>query len=111
MELIEIVKDSVLIVEPRGRIDATGSKPFGDRLAEVIRSGSHHVLIDLQHILYISSAGFRALLIARKLVDEVQGKLVLCGLSSEVRRLFDIGTFTDLFTICASRDEALAIAR
>src|ERR1700716_1018905 len=105
MELIESVKDGVLIVEPRGRIDASGSKPFGDRLSEVIRSGSHHVLIDLQHILYITSAGFRSLLIARKLVDELQGKLVLCGMSSEVRRLFDIGTFTDLFTICASRDE------
>jgi anti-sigma B factor antagonist len=111
MELIEIRKDGVLIVEPRGRIDSIGSKPFGDRLVEVIRSGSHNVLIDFQYILYISSAGFRSLLIARKLADELQGKLVLCSLSSEVRRLFDIGTFTDLFTICASRDEGLAVAK
>ncbi len=111
MELIETQKEGVVIVEPRGRIDAVGSKPFGDRLAALIRSGSQHVLIDFQHILYISSAGFRSLLIARKLTDEANGKLVLCGLSSELSRLFEIGAFTDLFTICASRDEGVAQAK
>jgi anti-sigma B factor antagonist len=111
MELIENQKEGVIIVEPRGRIDSVGSKTFGDRLAELIRSGSHHMLIDFQQILYISSAGFRCLLIARKLVDEVNGKLVLCGMSSEVKRLFDIGAFTDLFTICASRDEGVLKAK
>ena len=39
MELIENQKDGVFIVEPRGRIDSIGSKTFGDRLAELIRSG------------------------------------------------------------------------
>lgn len=110
MEIIEIQKDGVVIVEPRGRIDANGAKPFGDRVTELMRSGSHRMLIDLQHILYISSAGFRSLLIARKLADEVRGRVVLCGMSAELRRLFDIGAFTDLFTICASRDEGLSKA-
>jgi anti-sigma B factor antagonist len=111
MELIENQKEGVIIVEPRGRIDSVGSKTFGDRLTELIRSGSHHMLIDFQQILYISSAGFRCLLIARKLVDEVNGKLVLCGMSTEVKRLFEIGAFTDLFTICASRDEGVLKAK
>jgi anti-anti-sigma factor len=111
MQLIESNSEGVMIVEPRGRIDSVGSKPFGDRLAELIRAGSRHMLIDLQQILYISSAGFRSLLIARKLVDEVEGKLVLCGMSSELRRLFEIGAFTDLFTICASRDDGVTKAR
>jgi anti-anti-sigma factor len=111
MELIESRKDGVVIVEPRGRIDALGSKRFGDRLAELIRAGSHHVLVDLRNILYISSGGFRSLLVARKLVDEFNGKLVLCGVSSELNRLFAIGAFTELFTICASREEGVAKAK
>jgi anti-sigma B factor antagonist len=110
MEIIEIQRGAVLIMEPRGRIDTNGAKPFGDRVVELIRSGSHNMLIDMQHILYISSAGFRALLIARKLADEVQGRLVLCGMSAEIRRLFDIAGFTGLFTVCAGRDEGLAKA-
>ena len=111
MELTESEKDGVIIVQPRGRIDTNNAKPFGDRMVEMIRSGSHHVLIDFQHILYISSAGFRSLLIARKLVDELQGKLVLCGMSTELKRLFEIGAFTDLFVICMTRDEGISKAQ
>jgi anti-anti-sigma factor len=110
MEIIDTQRGPVVIVEPRGRMDTTGAKPFGDRLAELIGSGSHHLLIDMQHILYVSSAGFRALLVAHKMVDDTHGKLVLCGVSSELRRLFEIGRFLDLFTICATRDEGIARA-
>jgi anti-sigma B factor antagonist len=98
----------VTIVEPRGRIDTNGAKPFGDRVAALINAGTHHILIDLRQIPYISSAGFRALLIAAKAMDAAKGSLVLCGMSSEIKRLFDIGAFTDLFTICATRDEGVA---
>jgi anti-anti-sigma factor len=111
MELIESSADGVTIMEPRGRMDVTGAKPFGDRVVALIGSGCRQMLIDLRHIQYISSAGFRALLIARKRSADTQGKLVLCGLSAEVRRLFEMSAFTDLFTICGTREEALAKAK
>ncbi len=65
------------------------------------------MVIDLRQIRYISSAGFRPLLIAAKMMEEANGKLVLCGMSAEIRRLFEIGEFTDLFTICGTRDEGI----
>jgi len=111
MEMSVSQIDGVTIMEPRGRIDTTGAKPFGDRLVELIRSGSGGIVIDLKHIQYISSAGFRALLIACKLSAETKGNLVLCGMSAEIRRLFDLGAFADLFTICGTRDEGLAKAK
>jgi len=111
MQIGEIQSDGVLIIEPQGRMDSTTAKPFGDRVVERIRSGSHHLLIDLHQILYISSAGFRSLLIARKLIDEFKGKLVLCGMSPEIKRLFEIGHFMDLFVICGTRDEGIGKAR
>jgi len=111
MQIIEAQSDGVLIVEPHGRMDSTTAKPFGDRVVELIRTGSHHVLIDLRQVLYISSAGFRSLLIARKLIDEYKGNLVLCGMSPEIKRLFEIGHFTDLFMICGTREEGIDKAR
>lgn len=107
MELIELEQDGVMIVEPRGRIDTIGAKPFGDRVTALINSGARRLLIDLRQIPYISSAGFRALLIGAKMMDQAKGKLVLCGMSAEIKRLFEIGNFTDLFTICATRDEGI----
>ena len=111
MELIESSADGVTIVEPRGRMDAAGAKPFGDRVVELIRSGARQIVIDLEHIQYISSAGFRALQIARKQSADAQGRLVLCGLTAEVRRLFEMSAFTEMFTICGTREEGLAKAR
>jgi anti-anti-sigma factor len=111
MEIAESQSNGVVIIEPRGRMDSVTAKPFGDRIVELIRSGSHHLLIDLQQILYISSAGFRSLLIARKLIDEFKGKLVLCGMSPEIKRLFEIGHFTELFLVCATRAEGISNAK
>lgn len=109
--MIELQQAGVTIVEPQGRIDTIGAKPFGDRIAALINSGTHHLLIDLRQISYVSSAGFRALLIAAKMMDAVKGKMALCGMSPEIKRLFEIGAFTDLFTICGTRDEAIAKAK
>ncbi len=111
MDVIESSADGVTIMEPRGRMDALGAKPFGDRVVELLRAGATRMLIDLQHVQYISSAGFRALLIAQKQSIERKGKLVLCGLSAEVRRMFELGAFLDIFTICATRDEGVAKAK
>jgi anti-anti-sigma factor len=111
MQIVETKSDGVVIVEPQGRMDSVTAKPFGDRVVELIRGGSHHLLIDLQQVRYISSAGFRSLLIARKLIDEFQGKLVLCGMSPEIKRLFEIGHFMDLFLVCGTRDEGLSKAQ
>jgi anti-sigma B factor antagonist len=111
VEMIETQQDGVMVVEPRGRIDTNTAKPFGDRVVTLIGAGSRNILVDLRQIPYISSAGFRALLIAAKMMDAAKGKFVLCGMSAEIRRLFEIGVFTDLFTICGSRDEGVAKAK
>jgi hypothetical protein len=53
-------------------------------------------VLDLSRLEYISSAGFRVLLLAAKLADETGSRLVLCGVSGKVRQLFDLGGFLDL---------------
>jgi len=99
---------TVSTVQPKGRIDSATAKVFGERVCELIRSGSNRVVIDFNDIAYISSAGFRALLIAGKLVEETRGNLALCGINGEVKRLFDIAAFTDLFLILPTREECIS---
>jgi anti-anti-sigma regulatory factor len=60
---------------------------------------------------YISSAGFRALLIANRAAAGQQGKLALCGVIGEVKRLFDIGGFTDEFVICPTQADGIGKLR
>lgn len=107
MDIAEEHRGDITIVEIKGRIDSNTAKPFGERLTGLIKAGRMRVVVDLKHLVYISSAGFRALLVAGQLAEESKGTLALCGLSSEVQRLFDLGAFTDLFVIYGSREEGL----
>jgi anti-sigma B factor antagonist len=106
MEIAEQQAGEITIVEVRGRIDSNTARAFGERLTGLIQAGRGRLVVDLKNIVYISSAGFRALLVAGRLAEETNATLALCSLSSEVQRLFDLGAFTDLFMIYASRDEA-----
>jgi len=108
MEIAEQHAGEITIVEVKGRIDSNTAKAFEERLASLIKAGRARLVVDLRHIIYISSAGFRALLVAGRLAEKTNGTLALCSLSAEAQRLFDLGAFTDLFVIYRSRDEGLA---
>ncbi|MFL6797269.1 MAG: STAS domain-containing protein [Xanthobacteraceae bacterium] len=111
MKLVEGVDEQVTIVEAHGRLDSTTAKAFGERLLSLVREGRSSIVVDLQNVPYISSAGFRALLIANRATTESQGKLALCGIVGEVRRLFEIGAFMDEFLICPSQAEGVGALR
>jgi anti-sigma B factor antagonist len=111
MKLVEAIAEDVTIVEAYGRIDSTTAKEFGDRLVSLVQAGRGSLVVDLKNIAYISSAGFRALLIANRAATGRQGKLALCGVIGEVKRLFDIGGFSNEFTICATQADGVGKLR
>jgi hypothetical protein len=57
------------------------------------------------------SAGFQALLIANRATAEGQGKLALCGVIGDVKRLFEISSLTEMFLICQTRADGIAKLR
>ena len=70
---------------------------MGDTVADALRddlisaydgSGAVHAVIDLQAVVYLSSAGLRPLLTLNRLVRSREGRLLLCGLSSDVEGVF-----------------------
>jgi anti-anti-sigma factor len=108
MEITEIQSGAVTAVALKGRVDGSTAGTLRDRLSKLIESGLARLVIDFRDVAYISSAGFRTLLIIAKQTEDADGHLALCGISSEVRRLFEIAAFTDLFLILPNRQEAIA---
>jgi anti-sigma B factor antagonist len=107
MKMVEATAEDVTVLEAYGRLDSTTAKEFGDRLTALVQAGRNAIVVDLKNIAYISSAGFRVLLIANRATSEKQGKLALCGITGEVRRLFEIGAFLDQFLICPTQAEGI----
>jgi anti-sigma B factor antagonist len=111
LKLIEEVVDDVTVLDAHGRLDSTTAKEFGDRLVALAQAGRTAIVVDLRNIGYISSAGFRALLIANRSTTQRHGKFVLCGVIGDVRRLFEIGSFMDQFLICQTQADGIAKLR
>ena len=111
MEIKASPLEDVTAVTVTGRVDSTTADSLTARLTELVKSGASRLLIDLKEVSYISSAGFRTLLITSRAVAAAKGAMVLCGISGEMQRLFDLGGFSDLFPIASSRDEALTRLR
>ena len=106
MDITETDISGVPVVEPSGGIDSTNAKAFAARVMDTFKMRQCNLIIDFQKVKYISSAGFRSLLIIGKSIEGAQRKLVLCGMGPEVRRVFEIAMFNELFVICASREDA-----
>ena len=110
VDLREDAVGDIKVVEVLGRIDSTTAPTLGERLSGML-SAHKALVLDLRQLEYISSAGFRILLLAAKQADAKGSRLALCGMSPKVRQLFDLGGFLDFFTVSASRDDAIAAVR
>ena len=111
MEISATPFEDVTAVAVKGRVDSTTADSLTSRLSELVKSGASRLVIDLKEVSYISSAGFRTLLITARAVGQASGKMVLCGITGEMQRLFDLSGFSELFTILPNRDDALAKLR
>jgi anti-anti-sigma factor len=111
MDLNEEIVGEILVLAVSGRVDSTTAPTLGERLTATLAATGRRLVLDLRQLEYISSAGFRVLLLAAKRAEETGSQFVLYGLSAKVRQLFDLGGFLDLFPISASREDAIAAAK
>ena len=111
MEISTTPVDDVTAVSVRGRVDSATADSLTARLRELVQTGAARLVIDFNEVSYISSAGFRTLLITERVVEQASGGMVLCGITGEMLRLFKLAGFYDLFTILPNRDDAVAKLR
>ena len=100
--------DGVCVVTLSGRIDSTNANDLMNQLTSLITSGEKSIVVDFAAVLYLTSAAFRALLVATDEAERNAAKFVLCSLGEHVRELFEMGGLLEVFTIHPSRAEAVA---
>lgn len=70
---------------------------FEDELTAVL-TVCRNVRIDMSRLEFISSAGLRALLNAQHMADDTAGcRLIISGISDNVKKIFEENGFTELF--------------
>lgn len=100
----------VVVLALAGRIDHGTAESFKDALRphlERCAAGQESLVLDLSGVDYISSAGLRVLMLARKQAKTQGGTLVVAGLTPVVKEIFEISRFTVVFEVFGSVRDAL----
>jgi len=109
MELIEQKTEKCVIVSITGRLDTTNYSLLEKKLTDLIENHEDKILVECSKMDYVSSSGLRILLMALKKVTMAKGKFVLCNLQDNIREIFEISGFSNIFEIYPSQEEALKV--
>nr|WP_255720267.1 STAS domain-containing protein [Acuticoccus kalidii] len=110
MTIVDEKVGDVLVVAPAGRVDSATAKTLETDILGKLGAGETNVVIDLEGVDYISSAGLRVILLAGKKAKAEGGAIRLCGLQPTILEVFEISGFLRLFEVKPDRSEAIAAA-
>ena len=107
MEISVHMVGQVAVVGIVGDIDAKTAPEVRERISTQIRPWVS-ILLDMSGVEYMSSAGLRVLLATYRQVKSEDGRIVLVGLSEEIRDTMSMTGFLRFFTTCDAIEEGLA---
>jgi len=107
MEIQTRKESKTMIISVKGRIDAVTAPGLEKNLFNLIAQGETALLLNLEELDYISSAGLRSILAAAKQLKAKSGELFIAGLQGSVRDVFQMSGFYSIFKIFESEAEAL----
>ena len=108
MEIHSEREGGALIAKAEGRVDGSNAREFEEALQATIGENDRVLILDLEALSYISSAGLRVLLLIAKKLQRQSGKLVVCSLSDPINEVFEISGFSKIIPTYGSRSRALA---
>lgn len=88
---------SSLTLALEGRLDTTTAPELEAAVKEGLE-GVKSLVLDLEGLAYLSSAGLRVILAAQKQMNR-QGSMVVRNVCETIMEVFDVTGFTDILTI------------
>jgi len=108
MSLENEFTNGIRIISPHGQLNSNNAGEVENEILAWIGAGERKMVLDMEHLEYISSAGLRVVLVAAKKLRQEKGQLVLCALSPSTHEVFEISGFLTILDVVPTRAEALA---
>ena len=106
---IEAERDgTTLVAMTDARVDGGNARAFQDELETIIEDNDRTVILDLQKLLYISSAGLRVILLTAKNLGRRDVNFAVCSLTDPVQEVFKVSGFDKIIRVHPSLSEAKA---
>jgi len=99
-------EDNILVLEIRGEVDAYTAQDLNKTLGDLLHDGYHQIVVEVSQMTFISSAGIRTFLYAQREAVQSGGEVKLVAPTDQVRRIFEIAGFYELFQITNDLEES-----
>ena len=91
-----------------GRVDSSTAPQLSEALEDLTGNGRYKIVLDMNGLEYMSSAGFRALLTSQRVCKRYnRGEIVLASVPKRVQEALELAGFTELFKSFADTVEAV----
>ncbi len=100
--------EGAVIISVAGRIDGMNAQEFHQNLDKEIGGSDNPVVLDLEKLSYVSSAGLRSILLIAKTLQGRNTKFMLCSLPGPIKEIFEIAGFDKIISVLESRSDAIA---
>jgi anti-sigma B factor antagonist len=106
MDIQTKIENQIFEILVEGEIDASSSIHL-DNAMETAFSDHKKIMVNLEKLDYISSAGLGVFIARLQEIGEKNVQLILFGLNDKVRQVFNILGLEDLLNIVTDRKEAI----
>ncbi len=104
----EEIDSTTHVIELGGEVDLYTAPEFKERLVQLIESGKTQIVVDLSQATFIDSTTLGVLVGGVKRLRTNEGQLSLVCSDRNITKIFEITGLDRVFTIHATRDEAVA---
>jgi anti-sigma B factor antagonist len=98
-------ENDIDVIELEGSLDGKTAPEVREQIRPVL-SRAGKLILDLSRVGYLSSAGLRLLLLTYREVTARKGKVVLLGVSQDIKMVMSHTGFLTFFTLADSREQA-----
>jgi anti-sigma B factor antagonist len=107
MEITTRQAYDVLVVDMVGRLDSKTAGYGNDEMVKIVQGDCKKILVNLENLEFVTSAGLRVLLVAAKLLQTAKGQFKLCCANEAVEQVLETCGFKSLLQLYPT--EAAAI--
>lgn len=97
MEILSEKTGGVLVLRCRGRLDGFGAGKLEEEATRALHDDDRSMVVDMEGVPYLSSAGIRVLLALQKKMKERGGKVSLASLGEFPWKVLDMAGFLTIF--------------
>ena len=95
----QTLEPDITLVQLDGRLDAQTSSVLKADLQDLVENGQRKIIVDLEQVPFIDSAGLVALVSGLRLARKESGSIVLSGVQPQAQAVFQLTTLDRVFSI------------